>query len=57
MTDGTEYGCLDCMPDYYRTWQVEEGEIALFCPYCGNRSFIEAGEEWDEILERDDVQK
>lgn len=58
MTDGKEYGCLDCIGfGHHRTFQVEEGEDASFCPYCGNRSFIPAGEEWDEILERDGVKE
>lgn len=53
MTDGTEYGCLDCiaLADQCATFTVEADKKAFFCPYCGNRNFIETGDEWDEVVE------
>lgn len=46
----TEYGCLDCiaLAGEKRTFETYDGD-AFFCPYCGNRNFIETGDEWEEL--------
>jgi DNA-directed RNA polymerase subunit RPC12/RpoP len=50
----TEHGCLDCLSleNQNATFTIEDERTAYFCPYCGNRNFIETGDEWDEVVER-----